>query len=136
MGVEEPNESKDGLHLLEIHQEEDHEDRAGRVSLRTRPVRPVRVDYRVDVGEVVPLKDKFSGERFFPYPFRFLVIVVLYSPPAGGFTGARSLTERRPTSSTFRSMASNWFAVTCWLTSEASLLTFMFASGRETKFFR
>ena len=48
---------------------------------------------------------------------------------------ARSLTERRPTSSTFRSMASNWFAVTCWLTSEASLLTFMFASGRETKFF-
>src|SRR5437867_8570184 len=61
---------------------------------------------------------------------------VVHSPCLMVSMIARSLTERRPTSSTFRSMASNWFAVTCWLTSEASLLTFMFASGRETKFFR
>lgn len=49
---------------------------------------------------------------------------------------ARSLTETRPASSTFWSIVSKWPAVTCWLTSYASLPTLMFTSGGETKFFR
>jgi hypothetical protein len=38
---------------------------------------PLRVDYRVDVPEVVVLEEELRGERIFPNRFRLLVLPVL-----------------------------------------------------------
>jgi hypothetical protein len=38
---------------------------------------PLRVDYRVDVPEVVVLEEELRGERFLPNWFRFLVLLLL-----------------------------------------------------------
>jgi hypothetical protein len=57
MRLQETYQVQDAPHALQIHQEECGEDRAGRVSLRTRPLVSVWIDYAVDVREVVVLEE-------------------------------------------------------------------------------
>jgi hypothetical protein len=51
--------------------------RAGKIALRTAPGLPVRVNYRVDVLEVVVLEEELREERIFPNGFRLLVLPIL-----------------------------------------------------------
>jgi hypothetical protein len=59
---------------VEIHKEHRGEYRAGKIALRTAPALPVRVDYTVDIPEVVVLEEELRGERIFSDGFRLLVL--------------------------------------------------------------
>ena len=77
VGVEEENQLEDALHALEVHQKEGDEDGRWRLALRSVSPPPIRIDYPVDVGEIVPLEELLRGEGFFPYRFRLLVLGIL-----------------------------------------------------------
>jgi hypothetical protein len=73
---EEPHQVEDAVHAKQVHHQQGPEHRAGRVPLRAVPVRPVKIDYPVDI-EVVVLEEQAGGEEFPPDWFRFLVLPIL-----------------------------------------------------------